>query len=245
MEAFVTFCARALVAGGDRSEKNWPSSKCPSCLQHSLPSIILQLFIFLAPSSNNSGLVFKVSDWNFDYIFNLTIFTQTSDLYIWTYMFNVSWCDVYFSVCWYYIYSICVLVQSRFFVAMLESGKVLDRWQVSLKCYCSMTGSLCNSQATWYCLFLSQSSTWCHFALFCESFLSRVCSVCWAIFAPAVVVACVEAGLLVTFLLFGLFDGWTHSTSPNPFRHPCHGRWQVLNLNKEVTNTVITMIISI
>ena len=125
---------------------------------------------------------------------------------------------------------------------MLESGKVLDRWQVSLKCYCSMTGSLCNSQATWYCLFLSQSSTWCHFALFCESFLSRVCSVCWAIFAPAVVVACVEAGLLVIFLLFGLFDGWTHSTSPNPFRHPCHGRWQVLNLNKEVTKTIITIV---
>ena len=58
----------------------------------------------------------------------------------------------------------------------------------------------------------------------------------------AVVVACVVFGLLVTFLLFGLFDGWTHSTSPNPFRPPCHGRWQVLNLNKEVTNTVITII---
>ena len=111
-----------------------------------------------------------------------------------------------------------------------------------------MTGSLCNSQATSYCLFLSPSSTWCHFALFCESFFhesapsDEVCSACWAIFAPAVVVACVVFGLLVTFLLFGLFDGWTHSTSPNPFRPPCHGRWQVLNLNKEVTNTVITII---
>ena len=59
---------------------------------------------------------------------------------------------------------------------------------------------------------------------------------------PAVVVACVVFGLLVTFLLFGLFDGWTHSTSPNPFRPPCHARWQVLNLNKEVTNTLITII---
>ena len=107
MEAFVTFCARALVAGGDRSEKNWPSSKCPSCLHRPLPSIILQVFIFLAPSSNNSGLVFKVSDWNFDYIFNLTIFTQTSDTYVYEHICSMSfdatctflYADIIYVVC--------------------------------------------------------------------------------------------------------------------------------------------------
>ena len=106
------------------------------------------------------------------------------DIVHWTYMFNVSWCDVYFSLCWYYIHSMCpgpiflfvAIFQELFTTTVCYNGKVLDRWQVSLKC--SMTGSLCISHATWYCLFLSQSSTWCHFALICESFLSRVYSVC-------------------------------------------------------------------